>query len=94
MENRRKSWKAAAFSLWHGYPQLLVLLFDAVAAPLCVEAPSPWKEVLQAAGGQVSDLSFWVSVLLCALCGRDIYMSAAMKLDLYWKIRANCAEVN
>lgn len=93
MEDRRKSWKAAAFPQCHSYPQLLVLLFDAVAAPLCVEASSR-KEVLQAAGGQVGDLNFWVSVMLCALCGRDIYMSAAMKLDMYWKIRANCAEVN
>lgn len=29
------------------FPQLLVLLFDAVAAPLGVEAPSSWKEVLR-----------------------------------------------
>lgn len=94
MENRRKSWKAAALSWCRGYPQLLGLLVDAVAAPLCVEALSPWKEVLHAAGGQVGDWRFWVSVLLCALCGRDSYMSAAMKLDLYWKIRANCAEVD
>lgn len=82
VENRTKSWKAAAFSQCRGYPQLLVLLFDAEAAPLCVEGPSSGKEVLQAAGRQVGDLNSWVSVVLCALCGRNIYMSAAVKLAL------------